>query len=298
MVRFLNLAVLFTLVFTSSLYGAKPAKILGPQDIVTVYRLSPQKKNELYDAYVRNHIPGKTKPDNYHVTLGWVKDVHPKDHSLLQKHLQKIADNYLNSTTFTVDSIKRYVVNRGLNGGLVLVPKANEVRKFRVINQHLHRELQKFNTKHHCRYAFHRDVEVPLFDPHITIANTSHIQQFGINRDQAIKDITLKIKAKPLEVLHSPIRNPMVKKLTPVSKNTQIKNKKTRKTASRAFANKRIRKHASAANKTTKRAKTKPNKVTAKKPTFPGQKTKVPIKKLKIKITKKKPLAKTALKKK
>lgn len=233
MVRFLNLVVLLTLIFSSLLYGAKRTKIPGPQDIVTAYHLSPQKKNELYDTYVRNRIPGKIKPDNYHITLSWVKNVQPKDHFLLQKHLQKVAEQHFNSATFTVDSIKRYAVNRGLNGGLILTPKANEVKKFKVINQRLHTELHKFNVKHHSNYVFHRDVQTPLFEPHITVANTSHIHKFGINRDQTIKDITVKIKAKSFEVLHSPIQNRGVKKRISVSKHKQIKNKKTNRKATR-----------------------------------------------------------------
>jgi 2'-5' RNA ligase len=239
MIRFLNLVVPLALIFSSSLYGARCVKIPESHDIVTAYHLSPHKKNELYDTYVRNRIPGKIKPDNYHITLSWVKNVQPKDHFLLQKHLQKVAEQYFNSATFTVDSIKRYAVNRGLNGGLVLTPKANEVRKFKIINQRLHRELQKFNTKHQCNYGFHRDVEALNFEPHITVANTSHIHNFGINRDQTIKDIILKIKAKPFEVLHSPIQNRGVKKSAPVSTNMQTKNKKTRKMASKTLAKKK-----------------------------------------------------------
>lgn len=233
MVRFLNLVVLLTLIFSPSLYGVKHAKIPKSQDIVTAYYLSPQKKNQLYNTYIRNSIPGKTKPDNYHITIGWVKNVQPKDHFLLQQHLQKVAEKYFNSATFTVDSIKRYVVNRGLNGGLILTPKANEARKFKVINQRLHTELHKFNVKHHSNYVFHRDVQTPLFEPHITVANTSHIHKFGINRDQTIKDITVKIKAKPFEVLHSPIQIPVVQKPISVSKHKQIKNKKTNRKATR-----------------------------------------------------------------
>ena len=221
------------------------------QDIVTAYHLSPQKKNELYNAYVRNCIPGKVIPDNYHITLGWVENVQPKDHSLLKKHLQKTAEQYYNSATFTVNSIKRYTVNRGTNGGLILAPKPNEVRKFQIINQRLYAELQKFNKEHRCNYKFHRDVEVLKFEPHITIANTSHIHQFGINRDQIIKDITVKIRTKPCEVLHPSIQIPLVKKPIPTPKNTQAK-----KIAPKASAKKKV-------IPTTRRSKGTVNKVQA-----------------------------------
>ena len=195
-----------------------PAAPQNLKDVVIAYHLSTQKKQELYGKYVVNMIPGKTRPDNYHVTLGWVQNVQPKHHNLLQTRLQKIADQQLASATFSVDSLKKYLVHRQPNQSpLVLTPKASEIGKLKLINQILYKELQKFNAQNKCNYKFHRDVEKNTFEPHITISNNNHITKHGINRDQTIRIVTQKIKAYPLSVLH-PTKVPVIIRKVAVKK--------------------------------------------------------------------------------
>ncbi len=186
--------------FINSLQNPAPQQ--NTRDIVTTYNLSSHKKQVLYDNIVKNNIPGKVKPDAYHVTLGWIKGVNQNDYTALNTHLTAIANAHFFGTTFTADSVKPYTVNRSpLACPLVLVPQATEVAKFKTINLALFDGLQNYNALHGTNYRFYSDTHPIKFDPHVTLVNTSSIKQGNLNPAQIISTINPKIRGKSFEFL-------------------------------------------------------------------------------------------------
>lgn len=61
------------------------------EDLIISYSIPPHKKSILFDTLVRNIVPGKTTPDDYHITLGVVKKVKPADFTLLGNLLKSIV---------------------------------------------------------------------------------------------------------------------------------------------------------------------------------------------------------------
>jgi 2'-5' RNA ligase/ADP-ribose pyrophosphatase YjhB (NUDIX family) len=190
------------------------------QDVVVMYSLPLPKNQELFNRFVNQAIPGKIMPDWYHVTLAWVPNVKSTHAPLLQNHLQTIANQFLGSATFTVDSAKRYLVgNRGPNScGLVLSPRAQEIVQFKSINQRLQTEIQNFNQQHNENYQSLPDCSPGVFEPHITLARSRYINHLGLDRDRLLATVNQKINTGTFEALHltppSPVPLPQV---TPVA---------------------------------------------------------------------------------
>jgi 8-oxo-dGTP pyrophosphatase MutT (NUDIX family)/2'-5' RNA ligase len=180
----------------------QPILPIATQNLVISYSLNPLKRRALFDKVVNNHISGKTAPDHYHVTLGWIKNVEQSDCNLLQDHLQKIANAHLPQTTFTASSVKKYLVNRKPDScPLVLVPQPTEIQKLKSINEALFNGLQVYNATHKKNYTFFKDVHPQQYDPHITLANTNHIITMNLKYDQIINHINTTINKSPLELL-------------------------------------------------------------------------------------------------
>ncbi|OJW53418.1 MAG: hypothetical protein BGO67_01590 [Alphaproteobacteria bacterium 41-28] len=213
------------------------------RDIIITYNLPPHKNQALFDNIVHNNIPGKANPDNYHVTLAWIKNVNPNDYPLLQARLQAVANAHLPQATFTASAVRRYTVNRGHNAcPLVLVPQPQEVANFKNIGLALFDEVHNFNVANGTNYQSHLDLHPIVQDPHITLANTHFIQQNNLNRDQIINGINPIIRERGLEFLQiaaapAPIAAPAP---VPVAK-PAAKRRQAKSTRKRSAPRKRVR---------------------------------------------------------
>ena len=128
-------------------FALSSVSLAGKNDLVVTYDVPPRKQITLFNTIVRDTIPDAPK-NNYHVTLGWIENVVPKDRRSLQACLKTYADQLCEGTTFTAHLVKRYLVNRGYDTcPLVLTPQESEIEKLRGINLILLEELNAYNKK-------------------------------------------------------------------------------------------------------------------------------------------------------
>jgi hypothetical protein len=197
--RILNFFILMAFAMPTTVWSDPEGR-----DLVISYSIPSKKRQVLFQDVVKGSIAGKTRPDDYHITLGWVKNVDSSDYAVLRNHLNNIASTYLDQrTTFTAAAAKPYLVNRTANRcGVVLTPKPQEAARFKNINKALHQELKHYNQHTGNTYAFHKDLLPLAYVPHISLATTNHIQSLNLNRNRLIRQINSKINGKNIELLH------------------------------------------------------------------------------------------------
>jgi hypothetical protein len=198
-----------TLKFLSLMAFSLPAIVNAmpdANDLVIAYHIPHHKKHVLFQSLVQNAIPGKVVPDDYHVTLGIVRNVNNTDAGSLRRELESISDTHLNNATFTATAAKRYLVNRMPDRSpIVLSPRPEEIARFRGINVALHNHLQSYNTRMGKGYVFHGDTVPAAYDPHITLVNRHHIQHWALDRDQLLNRINTRLNGTSLELLQRPV---------------------------------------------------------------------------------------------
>lgn len=214
----------------------------GPndKDLILVRHVPAKGSQHIYNKFVKTNATGVI-PYNYHITLGWVKDVAPQDLVPLKVQLDRVVKKY-SKATFTPTGVKIYTVNRlPTKSPLVLAPKVNEEQTFKQINIALYNELQKFNVARGKKYSFHQDVVPALYTPHITLVKSMDIKNNNLNRGQLIGLINPVVKAHPIELLQGntvKAKAPAAKKSKPSKK---VKAAKTVKSSQKAKALKKIK---------------------------------------------------------
>jgi hypothetical protein len=140
-------------------------------DILLAHYLPAPNNSTIFSNYVNNIIPGKSGPDNYHITLGQIKGVRSNDAVPLKQKLDRVINQW--GVQFTADSCDRYLVGSSRSYAscpLVLYPTTEETRNFKALNRKLYKALTKYNRKHHTRYKMDRDYWTMDYEPHITLS--------------------------------------------------------------------------------------------------------------------------------
>ena len=147
------------------------------------------------------------KVGRFHMTMAWIKGVHPADQTRLKELLQRaLSGQHLKVTMNYVD---RYMVGESIalnkrtfhNSPLVIYPKYQEAVNLKRLNKELHHLVFEFNKSHNTSYVFMEDVLPQNFRPHMTLANTKDVNELikkscdvNIDRDTIIYDLNLIIK--------------------------------------------------------------------------------------------------------
>lgn len=175
---------------------------MGPEvekDLVIAYRLPLQKKELLFHTLIRDEIPGKWAPDNYHVTLAKLK-VKEKDFTHLGNLLNSVADISLKKLTFTPTKAEKYQVNRPADKApLVLIPKDAEYEAFKNLNRILHQTLQGYNAQAGKQYSFTPDTTT--YVPHVTVVDSNHISNYALDREALLTRLNSGLNGTNLELL-------------------------------------------------------------------------------------------------
>lgn len=175
-------------------------QVIHPADVVFTLAISKERQADIHANVVKYTGLGKTKPDNYHVTIAHVDNVHLKDKKALQgflkSELKKIVKN---GKIWPAQFVKggRYVVGGRTynNCPIVLYPSKGTAAILKTINAHLSNMLSHFKAPSKKVYKhFARDLQPIHFTPHITLANTIYINKVGADRDAVIGKIARNLK--------------------------------------------------------------------------------------------------------
>lgn len=159
-----------------------------------VLTMDVPQKQDIYNKFVAQTGLQKTAPDNYHVTVGWIKNVDPRDKIALSQYMKNKLATY-NNFPFTFSHADRYLVgNRTPNKcPLVLFPDQKSKQQFEAINFNLSNFLYNFQSVSGKKYTFFDDVKPGTYTPHFTLANTHHIATHAIDRNAVISEINVKL---------------------------------------------------------------------------------------------------------
>ncbi len=193
-------------------------------DIEISYSVPAQKKKILFESIVQKLFPQKKEPDNYKLALALVKNVQPKDQSLLTAYLQDLASKLFEGITFTPQYSKYTPTSAGPSGqpfsrtsplsksssSLALFPHVNEGVNLKGINQTLYKALLAYNRTRKTQYAFDFNTLPNNYSPYIKIASSEDIRLSRIPQDQLLRQSTPLFQKTRVDVLHetrTPIRS-------------------------------------------------------------------------------------------
>lgn len=171
---------------------------VSAQEIVLMLDVSDTAKKGIYETLVTKTGLHKKSQDNYHVTVAWIKDVDSKDYKNLKKMMQEKLDHYktLQQIEFEADHADRYLLGgrEEDNCPVVLFPTKKSKEILDLINVNLETDLKSFTSSVSRTYKFISEVKPENYQPHITLANTKHINEKKVDRDSSITMINKKIK--------------------------------------------------------------------------------------------------------
>lgn len=165
-------------------------------EIILVMDVSNRAQQDIYSTFITQTGLHKSAPDHYHVTVGWIRNIDPRDASSLTRYMtRKLASYKKVHTRFKVSHADRYLVGgrKFKRCPIVLYPKHDSRSKLEKINRNLARDLKCYKSITGKKYSFFRDVQPGTYTPHITLASTNHILTHHVNQNAAIKKVNSKI---------------------------------------------------------------------------------------------------------
>ncbi|KTD43031.1 hypothetical protein [Legionella parisiensis] len=176
-------------------------------DLVLIYRVSENDKNQIYNKFVKNTIVAEktnNKPRNYHVTLGWIRQVGQAKElrSFMKKELKNkeqfiyyfapAALLHVAPNCPEPSNPKNPLNKKCTRNAVVLFPAQDSLETLKIINRELNEALERYNEVHGTKYKMDTDLLPKYFAPHITLANTSQIKQK--ERKRAINEVNSNMK--------------------------------------------------------------------------------------------------------
>lgn len=150
---------------------------------------------DIYNKFVTKTGLHKERSDNYHVTVGWIKNIDPQDKDSLNKHMRNKLNSYKHKHTFVFDHAGRYLVNRTPDRcPIVLFPDDETTNNLKKINVDLSTHLKNYKSVSGNKYSFIDDIMPGTYTPHVTLANSKHIEAMKVDRDESIKKINGKLR--------------------------------------------------------------------------------------------------------
>lgn len=187
------------IMIVTALFGLY-TQIIYPADVLIKLIISKERQADIHANVVKYTGLGKTKPDNYHVTIAHVKNVDPKDKKALERFLKtELKKVVKNKIIWPAKFVKggRYLMGGRThdNCPIVLYPSKRTAIILKTINAHLSNTLSNFKAPSKKVYKhFASDLQPISFTPHITLANTVYINNVGADRDAVISKIERNLK--------------------------------------------------------------------------------------------------------
>ena len=156
------------------------------KDIVLMLDLSNSDKREIYSRFVTKTGLHKKAADNYHVTVGWIQGVDPRDYGSLRQYMTRRLASYKKAaSSFKLSHAGKYLIGgrTRYHCPIVLYPTSGSRAKLEDINMNLASDLRHYRSRTGKRYNFSNDLHPRDYTPHITIANSTYISHNHVQRD-------------------------------------------------------------------------------------------------------------------
>jgi len=179
-------------------------------DLLIKFDIYPHRKVKIHNEIVKNTGLHKKEPDNYHLTVAMIKDVDPRDFSALSAFLKDamklkrpddIEIELKNFGCYDVGAHRKEVNNQPI----VAYPDTKSYGDLIALNKYLYEHMKSFKSPSGKKYTFFDETIPGTYKPHITIANTKHINDQKADRTDVLQKLMRNMEQhKPYKfMLHS-----------------------------------------------------------------------------------------------
>jgi len=170
-------------------------------DVEITYSVPSLRKQELFDTFIKQNLPGKNQPDNYSLRLALIKNVKPEDQQNLTNLLQTLANQNLASATFTPQQAR---VTSAPTPTIAFVPRGFEAANLILTNQTLFNALARYNLSQSSQYTFQTDSMPGVYNPSITVASRSDFASPQVKPILVAAKMNALMARNSFDVLHDP----------------------------------------------------------------------------------------------